>query len=101
MLQSQLSIDFQHIQFSSISQLLLANTPQRTGANLRLKGKRTLKAASSRTNLVAFFCAFVFYFCISQLNLLISFIGKKLHYPPLPMNFVLGKQEHTCNPSAP
>ena len=63
MLQSQLSIDFQHIQFSSISQLLLANSLQRTGANLRLKGKRTLKAAISKTNLVGVFfrlCFFIF-----------------------------------------
>ena len=37
----------------------------------------------------------------SQVNLLISFTGKKLHYPLLPMNFVLVKQEHTCNPSVP
>ena len=144
MLQSQLSIDFQHIQFSSISQLLLANSLQRTGANLRLKGKRTLKAASSKTNLVGFFFfAFVLLFLHipsfpasrglsrrgknerkerdlslsflsflpcherpllagkSQVNLLISFTGKKLHYPLLPMNFVLVKQEHTCNPSVP
>ena len=143
MLQSQLSIDFQHIQFSSISQLLLANSLQRTGENLRLKGKRTLKAASSKTNLVGFFFSpFFFYFCTSQVsllaevshdeakmrerrdlslsflsflpryerpllagksqvNLLISFTGKKLHYPLLPMNLVLVKQEHTCNPSVP
>ena len=143
MFQSQLSIDFQYTQFSSISELLLANTPQRTGANLRLKGKRTLKAAISKTNLVGFFFAFVFLFLHipsfpasrglsrrgknerkerdlslsflsfllrherpllagkSQVNLLISFTGKKLHYPLLPMNFVLVKQEHTCNPSVP
>ena len=101
MLQPQLSIDFQHFQLSSISQLLLANTPQRNRANLRLKGKRTLKATSSRTNLAVFFRLCFFYFCISQVNLLISVIGKKLHYPPLSMNFVLVKQEHTCNPSAP
>ena len=61
MFQSQLSIDFQHTQFSSISQLLLANTPHTTGANLRLKGKRTLKAASSKTNLVGFFFRLFFF----------------------------------------
>ena len=70
MFQSQLSIDFQHTQFSSISQLLLANTPHTTGANLRLKGKRTLKAASSKTNLVGFFFRLFFYFCTSQVSLL-------------------------------
>lgn len=62
MLQSQLSIDFQHFQLSSISQLLLANTPQRNRANLRLKGKRTLKATSSRTNLVGFSSPLFFLF---------------------------------------
>ena len=142
MFQSQLSIDFQYTQFSSISELLLANTPQRTGANLRLKGKRTLKAAISKTNLVGFFFAFVFLFLhipsfpasrglsrrgknerkerpVSLLSLIFAslwetsasreipskfvdlFYRKKLHYPLLPMNLVLVKQEHTCNPSVP